>query len=260
MSSTPQGPGSRPGDRSARQAKIDAAAPKPSKAKPILIALVSIVAVLGVVAAVWFGTRGSQTDPAAAAPKGATGATGGIAVTTNAKAGAPTLDVYEDFQCPACMQAEAAVGPTIRKMAADGEAKVVYHMKSFLDANLGNDSSTRAALAASCSADAGRFQQFHDAVFAANTPEGQGYTDAQLETFATQSGVTGDALNTWKSCYSTKKYADYVKGVEETTAKAGVTGTPTFRVNGKDMDLSKVNDAAGFRAAVLAGGAASPTS
>ena len=38
-------------------------------------------------------------------------------------------------------------------------------MKNFLDDNLRNDSSTRAGNAAFCAADAGKFQEFHDAVF-----------------------------------------------------------------------------------------------
>lgn len=249
-----------PHDRSGRQAKIDAAAPRTGKGRKVLIPVVAVIAVLAVVGAIWLGVRGNESSEVDASggsqsyPKGATGPTGGILVTTSAKEGAPTLDVYEDFQCPACKQAEDAVGPTIKKMAADGEAKVVYHMKSFLDANLQNDSSTRAALGASCAADAGKFQGYHDAIFANQPQEGAGYTDAQLKGFAGEAGISGDALKTWESCFSSKKYADYVKGVEETSARDGVQGTPSFRVGGKEIDLSKVNDAAGFRQAVLDAG------
>ena len=69
-----------------------------------------------------------------------------VANPTTAKAGAPTLDIYEDFQCPACGQVEQALGSTIKKMADAGEVKVIYHMQNFLDANLNNDSSTRAGI------------------------------------------------------------------------------------------------------------------
>ena len=144
-------------------------------------------------------------------------------------------------------------------MADAGEVKVIYHMKNFLDANLNNDSSTRAGNAAACAADAGKFPAYHDAIYA-NMPaqEGMGYTDAQLEKVAGTAGITGSALTTWKQCVSNKTYVDYVKRVEESTAKAGITGTPAFRVNGKDFKLQdqQVTSAEDFRTKVLAAGAA----
>ena len=247
-------------ERSERQAKIDAAAPKPSKAKPILVALVVIA---GIGAAVFFGNRSTAPDQAVTGnansyPKGATGPTGGIVVNADkVKAGAPTLDIYEDFQCPACEQLEKAVGPTIKQMSEAGEVKVAYHIKNFLDANLGNDSSTRAGNAAACAADVGAFQAYHDQVYAhPPAKEGDGYTDAQLEQFATGAGISGANLVTWKKCVADKKYDSYIKGVDEATAKAGVNSTPTLQVNGKTFDLSaqKVTSAQDFRTKVLAAG------
>lgn len=250
-------------ERSERQAKIDAAAPKPSKAKPILVALVVIAVIAGIGAAVFFGNRSTAPDQAATGnansyPKGATGPTGGIVVNADkVKAGAPTLDIYEDFQCPACEQLEKAVGPTIKQMSEAGEVKVAYHIKNFLDANLGNDSSTRAGNAAACAADVGAFQAYHDQVYAhPPAKEGDGYTDAQLEQFATGAGISGANLVTWKKCVADKKYDSYIKGVDEATAKAGVNSTPTLQVNGKTFDLSaqKVTSAQDFRTKVLAAG------
>ena len=50
-------------------------------------------------------------------------------------------------------------------------------MKNFLDDNLRNDSSTRAANAAFCASDAGKFQEFHNTIFP-NQPatEGDGWS------------------------------------------------------------------------------------
>ena len=46
-----------------------------------------------------------------------------------AKAGVekPVLDIFEDFQCPACKALEETSGATIKNLAAEGKAKVVYH-------------------------------------------------------------------------------------------------------------------------------------
>lgn len=258
--------------RAARQAKIDAAAPRPSKAKPALVGLVVAAVVAAIGLAVFFGSRSQAPEasptasgtggPQAGYPVGATGPDGGIVVNASkVKAGAPTLDVYEDFQCPACGQIEKALGSTLKAMADAGEVKLVYHTKNFLDATLSNDSSTRAGNAAACAADAGKFQAYHDTIYANQPPadqEGKGYTDAELEKFAGTAGITGEALTTWKQCTSNKTYVDYVKRVEDATAKAGVNGTPAFRVNGKDFNLEaqKVTSADDFRAKVLAAGAA----
>ena len=71
-------------DRSSRQAKIDAAGPKPSKARPVLIATVVLVTLLALGAAVFFGSRSSAPDASPAAsgsadyPPSATGPEGGI--------------------------------------------------------------------------------------------------------------------------------------------------------------------------------------
>lgn len=253
-----------PHDRSQRQAKIAAAAPKESRLKPLLITLVAVIAVVAIVGAVWMGARGNDTpDPTAGRtyPTGATGEGGGIVVNADkVKPGAPSLDIYEDFQCPACKGAEDQLGPTIDKMSQSGEAKVVYHMKSFLDANLRNDSSTRSALAAACAADAGAFEKYHDVLYAKQPQEGVGFTDAQLQQYAQEAGVTGSALDTWKKCYSDKKYAAYVSAVEDTTARAGVTSTPVFHVNGKKFDLAQVTSVDDFRTKVLAAGKAGAAS
>lgn len=252
-------------DRAARQAKIDAAAPKERKTKPALVAAVVLVTLLALGAAVWFGNRSTAPDPAGTAtgnsadhPQGATGPEGGIAISSaNLKEGAPTLDVYEDFQCPACQQIEQALGPTIKKMANDGEIKVVYHTKTFLDANLRNDASTRAGNGAACAADAGAFGAYHDQVYA-NPPanEGEGWTDAQLEQFASAAGISGDKMTTWQQCFADRKYTPYLQRVEEATARAGVTSTPSFRVNGEKFDLQQqqIASAEDFRTKVLAAG------
>ena len=251
-------------DRAARQAKIDAAAPKQSKARPVLVAAVVLITLLALGAAVWFGNRStSPEEPTAAGtaaqqPQGATGPEGGIAIAgDNLAEGAPTLDIYEDPQCPACQQIEQALGPTIKQMADSGQIKVVYHVKTFLDASLNNDASTRAGNGLACAADAGAFQAYHDELYA-NPPatEGQGWADEQLQQFASTAGVSGEAMTTWRKCFADRQYTPYLQRVEEATARAGVRSTPTFRVDGEEFNLQEqqIASAEDFRTKVLAAG------
>jgi protein-disulfide isomerase len=107
---------------------------------------------------------------------------------------------------------------------------------SFLDTNLKNDSSARSANAAACAADAGKFAEYHSAVFAAQpATEGDGYTDAQLTEFAKTAGITGPAFTTWEKCTSSGQHEAYISDVATASGKAGVTGTPTVFLNGKDI-------------------------
>lgn len=227
---------------SSRQAKIDAAAPSTGPSKIMIAAVVVIVAILATVGGViWMDQQRQSTLSAGgtATPAGV-GMGNGYPVYTDVTPveGAPTVDIYEDFQCPACGRFEQILGPTIGQMAADGEIQVRYHVMNFLDDTLRNDSSTRGAVAAFCAADDGKFVEYHDALYA-NQPatEGTGWTDEQLAGFASDIGVTGDALDTWTDCVEADTYSGYVNSIEESSAAAGVRGTPTVAVNGEIVQL-----------------------
>jgi len=232
--------------------KLAAAAPKQGPNVAVIGAVIAAVLIVGVVAfLIWeqsktssgsSGSGGSGQPAAAIGGQGAgivanaAPATSNTATATTAARNVPTLDVYEDFQCPACGQLEKRIGAQMASMAKAGEVKLVVHLLSFLDDNLKNDSSKRSANAASCASDAGKFLDYHGLVFAAQPEqEGVGYTDAQLTEFATTAGITGAALTTWQKCTSSGQYAKYVASVQEASSKAKVDSTPTIKLNGEDV-------------------------
>ncbi|MGZ4783593.1 MAG: DsbA family protein [Oryzihumus sp.] len=227
-------------------AKLKAAAPKQGPNRILIGGIVAAVAIIGIVLAVILGSSSSGSSGASgssALPQGATGTGGGIVTNAStAKAGAPTLDLYEDFQCPVCGKLEQVFGQQISSMAKAGDIKLVVHMMSFLDAKLGNDSSVRAAAAAACAADQGKFLDYHGVVYA-NQPaqEGAGYTDADLMGFASKAGLSGSALTTWTKCFDAKAHLGYAKDVETAAEKAGVFSTPTLKLNGKDLPLQQLS-------------------
>jgi protein-disulfide isomerase len=221
--------------------KIATVTPKSGPNVVLIGAVIAVVVVLAVVVAIVIGNNSKSGSTAAsgnAVPVGVVGGTGGgiLVDPAAAKSTVPTLDVYVDFQCPICGQFEKAFGPTLTTMAKAAEVKYVVHMMSFLDTNLNNDSSARASNAAACAADAGKFAEYHSAVFAAQpAKEGDGYTDAQLTEFAKAAGITGPALTTWQKCTSSGQHTQYVNDVATASGKAGITGTPTVKLNGKDI-------------------------
>jgi protein-disulfide isomerase len=217
--------------------KLKAAAPKKG-ANPVIIGgVVAAVVIVGVVVAILMG-RPDGASGGSAQPAGVvSGDLGGVLANSSpAKGNAPTLDLYEDFQCPVCGQLEKAMGPSITSMVQAGDLKLVVHTLSFLDDNLNNDSSKRSANAVACASDVGKFLAYHAAVFAAQpAQEGAGYTDAQLTAFATTAGITGTSLTTWQKCTSSGQHAQYVTDTQSAAEKAGVNSTPTLKLNGKDI-------------------------
>ncbi len=251
-----------------RQAKIAAAkSPQRKPSGTILAAVVAIVVVVGVIVAIVLASRSSSgEDPAPGAstagpstsvklPRGVADANAPVVATNGGvlKQGIPTLQVFEDFQCPACKNAEDAFGATMDDMSTKGQINVVYYLKTFLDDSLRNDSSKAAGNAALCASDASKFEGFHDKIYAAQpTNEGDGYTAAQIEQAATGAGIEGAALATWKQCVADQPYLPYLTGIEDYTSRTmKVTGTPSFYVDNKRMDLAGIGSADDFRKRVL---------
>ncbi|KRE41295.1 DsbA family protein [Knoellia sp. Soil729] len=247
------------GPHTARQAKIQAVRKDTGGAtnKIIVGAVVAVVAIIAVVAGVVIASQKKQdrVGTSTAVPAAAAGMGSGFVANKDVTLvdGAPTLDIYEDFQCPACAQFERIMGPTVDELAKQGKIKLVYHLKTIIDANFGVDHSLSMGNASMCAADAGAFQPFHDTVYA-NMPaqEGQGWTAAQTKGFAEKAGITGTALDSWQTCVDDRKYAKYVESTEDASNKAGITGTPTVMLGGTKVDFNQVSTAEALKAAVEA--------
>lgn len=167
-----------------------------------------------------------------------------------AKHGAPTLTLYEDYQCPACKASEDSFGPVLRQLAASGEITLQFRTLTFLDNNFKGQSSYRAAMAAAAADAVGALEAYHDVIYR-NQPakEGTGYTDDQLRTtFAAQAGITGEKLTEFQKYYDTRATSDFVRKAADQGLQSGKSlaeadpsafrpdghfGTPTWTVNGK---------------------------
>jgi protein-disulfide isomerase len=226
-----------------RQAKIQAASKSASGGanKIVIAAVVAVLAIVAVVGGVvWkqVSAENAIKGDGNAVPVGAaTGAAYPAFQDVTAKPGAPTVDVFEDFQCPACQQFEAAIGSTLTDLAKAGDIKLQYHVVNFLDRKLGNNGSTLAGNGAFCAADAGKFGEFHDLAYENQPREGDGWTMDGLKGLAEDAGITGEALTTWEKCVDVGRYSNYISSVDANAfEKEGVKGTPTFRINGKVIE------------------------
>lgn len=208
------------------------------RARMIAAIGVGVGAVLAIAAMVWLSLGNPSGQPTANRPPNATAGGDGIVVNPGkAKPGAPVVGLYLDYLCSHCVQFEEKYGFTLNQLANDGDIQLVNHTKVFLDKGDNAGLSHRAAVAAACADIAGVYKNFHQSIFAAAF-NGQ-YTDELFRVaLPQQTGITGTALTDFQSCYDGRATLGFVQGVEEASAKAGVTGTPTMLVNGKTIDLA----------------------
>lgn len=110
---------------------------------------------------------------------------------------APVVEVYVDFQCPACKQFENASGGKLKQLATDGEAIVHYRPVSIFAQQPApiSANSLRGGAAARAAADYGKFVQYHDILFEEQPPEGQkGFAVEDLKEWGETVGIDDPAF------------------------------------------------------------------
>lgn len=226
-----------------RQAQLEQAA-KARKRRILLIGLVVLTIVVGVSGGVYWWQNRPQGNGFSTIPPNATANRNGmIAAPGRATAGAPTVEVFADYQCPNCAMLETYFGRTLQTMAENGEIILVYRTMNFLDDALGNSSSTTAAIGATCADSAGLYAEYHARVFE-NQPEheGDGFSTQTLRvTIPTQIGLTDSRLTSFQQCFDTRATEAFVDAMNTAALADGVTATPTIRVNGKTLRLADLS-------------------
>jgi protein-disulfide isomerase len=186
-------------------------------------------AVLVIAGGIGYGVYAAQHQGGFATPPGATDNGTGFTVGS----GASTVDIYEDFICPHCKEFEDASGSAVEQLGTQGKARVVYHPIAILDGSSTTNYSTRAAAASACAAAGGKFREYAKALFAQQPSEGSaGLSDDQLVQIGTSIGLSESSFG---SCVRDGTYKSWVQHVTDEASASGVTGTPTVKVNGNEV-------------------------
>ena len=147
------------------------------------------------------------------------------------------VDVYGDFRCSFCKVYTLTAEPTIIQTYVNtGKVYYTFHFFIVIDGN-GEDASYRAANAAMCAAEQGKFWEYHNTLYANQITEDASYfTDVRLVAMAENLKLDITAFN---QCYQVKKYASNVNADITQAHSLNLTFTPSILVNGT---LVQVND------------------
>ncbi len=196
--------------------------------------VLGLAAVVGAVAVNVGKDEGAEASGPAVGPSGA-GGKDGLMIPVGKDSATSTLTVWEDFRCPACKSFEDAYRSTIHELTDAGKLKVEYHLATLIDGNVGGSGSRKAANAAACAQDAGRFADYHDALFQKQPPE----TD---DAFAQDSKLIelakkADGLDTpaFRRCVEDGRHNSWVVKSNEAFQKGGFSGTPTVLLDGTNI-------------------------
>jgi protein-disulfide isomerase len=197
---------------------------------------VAIVAVMAIIAGVWFATRAPAFSEAPIAPGLVTPS--GIPSTgrTLGQANAPvTIDLWGDFRCTFCFNFTAVQEPQlVQNYVSTGKAKLVWHDFTVVD-NLqpGVTESRDAANAALCAADQGKFWTMHDWLYAnQSADESPGaFTQDRLLAIGKDAGLDTTKYN---PCVQQGSHLSDIQA-EQSSKPADIAGTPAIQVNGKQI-------------------------
>jgi protein-disulfide isomerase len=158
-----------------------------------------------------------------------------------------TIVEYSDFQCPFCKRAQAIVDEVVKSYG--DKVRLVYRDYPLQF----HPQALPAANAARCAGDQGKYWEYHHNLMSV---EGS-LMDDDLKKRATDVGLDATKFN---ACLEAKPYEQAIMASFEEGSALGVTGTPTFFINGRMMvgaksaeDLKMMIDEELARAARQAG-------
>jgi protein-disulfide isomerase/uncharacterized membrane protein YphA (DoxX/SURF4 family) len=134
------------------------------------------------------------------------------------------VEVFEDFTCHTCGAFAREVEPALAPLAEDGTAAIAYHPMPTK-----GDEGVRAAAAAACAYDAGRFREYREVLFAAQESD-HVLTERRLLASGEAAGITDPAF---ADCVRRGTYVPWVRDRLDAGSRRGVVLTPTVFVDGE---------------------------
>ncbi|MBB5964755.1 DsbA family protein [Planomonospora venezuelensis] len=244
-------------DQSARdriKAQREAERKKERTKRLATMTAVAVVAVAAIGAGWWFAAQSSKPEETTAALAPITRAADGTVVMARPGVEKPVVDVYEDFQCPACKALEETSAATLKNLAAEGKAKVVFHTVTIfpeeMNKGITRGNSVRGAAAARCVPAGPAWMAYHDRLFEEQPPEtAEGFALDDLVAWGEDAGVTDAGF---AACVRNQQHAAaHLAASDKTLEAAKIQGTPTVKIDGVEVDNNVAFTPAELRQAIL---------
>jgi protein-disulfide isomerase len=132
-----------------------------------------------------------------------------------------TLVEFTDFHCPFC----ARVVATLKDVMQEYNGKIRWVFRDFPIASL-HPQAPKAAEAARCAGEQGKFWEYHDLLFGSQSQTAA----ADFKRFADQLKLDPKSFG---QCLDSGKHQAAVEADIQDGARLGITGTPTFFINGR---------------------------
>ncbi len=147
------------------------------------------------------------------------------------------VELYEDFQCPACRSFEEISSQFLKQQVQSGAITIVYRPFSFLDSQSLNEYSSRSTNAALCALDTGGVEDYvkvHDYLYANQPQEGT----AGPENGALVQALDGLGITGVDECVRSERFVPWIEKAKEFAQDGDrkVSGTPTVYVGGEKVD------------------------
>lgn len=199
-----------------------------------MIVTVAVVAVVAIGIG-WWSIAQSRSEELAGELSPVTVQSDGTVVLAKPGVTGPVVDVYEDYQCPACRQMEETSGATLKNLATEGKAKVVYHMITIFGQEPTRGNSLRASAASRCVADGDKWLAYHEKLYKNQPSETvNGFALDDLVKWGKDAGITDPGF---ESCVrSQEKAAEHQEYSNKILSTGKITGTPTVMIDGKPLD------------------------
>lgn len=136
------------------------------------------------------------------------------------------MDIYSDFQCPACKRLAENVEPgLVENYVKTGKLLITYHPFKVI-----GPESDAAAEAAYCAADQNKFWDFHDILYANWTGENVGdFSTKRLKAYAENLKLDMTAFN---QCLDNGKYKNQISEDQKAGDTIPLSFTPSVFING----------------------------
>jgi protein-disulfide isomerase len=199
-----------------------------------VVCVLGLAAVIGVIAANAGKNKASTSAGPVVAPSGAQGKDS-LAIPVGKDGAKSTLTVWEDFRCPACQAFETAYRPTLHELVDAGKLRIEYHLVRLIDGNLGGTGSLRAANAAACAQDAGKFRDYHDVLYQNQPKETDDAFGDNAKLIALAGKVGGLDTPAFRKCVDGGTHDAWVNKSHKAFQAGGFSGTPTVLLGGKNI-------------------------